>query len=162
MACDERGGAAGLGDTVRSQTYGCHDGTTCRCGASRDTAIRVVGRVWVPDTFNFDRINCRRCQQHVWRTKRKRLAHDDPALCVTDAPIIASALPKGAEVQHIMWGCFATNLICRATLPRSMAAALDIIVHNLHSWVDALGAAVAKKAESLVCYRGVHPATGQR
>ena len=91
-----------------------------------------------------------------------RMALHDPALSVCSAPARASPLPKGAEVQHTMWGCFASKLICRTTLPRSIAAALDIIVLDMARWVDALGAAVVKKTESLVCFRGVHPATGSR
>ena len=92
----------------------------------------------------------------------RRLAFDDPALSVGGAPIRASALPPGTEVQHTMWGCSASKLVCRATLPGSMAAALDIIVHKMHSWVLALGAEVVQQAESLVCFRGAHPSTGER
>ena len=61
-----------------------------------------------------------------------------------------------------MWVCFATKLICRATLPRPIAAALDIIVHHMKSWIDALGAEVVKRSESLACFRGADPATGSR
>ena len=93
---------------------------------------------------------------------QRRLAFDDPALSVGGAPIRASALPPGTEVQHTMWGCSASKLVCRATLPRSMAAALDIIVHKMHRWVLALGAEVVQQAESLVCFRGAHPTTGER
>ena len=92
----------------------------------------------------------------------RRQALHDPALSVGAAPIRASALPEGLEVQHTMWGCFASKQICRATLRPSIAAALDIIVHNMNSWVASLGAEVVKKAESLVCFRGSHPATGSR
>ena len=94
--------------------------------------------------------------------EQRRLAIDDPALSVSAAPIRASALPKGTQVQHTMWGCSASKVACRHTLPRSKAAALDIIVQNMNRWVCSLGAAVVKRAESLVCFRGVHPTTGER
>ena len=61
-----------------------------------------------------------------------------------------------------MWGCFASKQICRVSMPRSLAAALDTIVHKMNSWVGSLGAEVVKKVESLVCFRGVHPLTGRR
>ena len=47
-------------------------------------------------------------------------------------------------------------------MPRSLAAALDVIVYNMNKWVRSLGAEVVKRVESLVCFRGVHPATGER
>ena len=96
------------------------------------------------------------------KAEQRRLAIDDPALSVSAAPIRASALPKGRQVQHTMWGCSASKVACRHTLPRSKAAALDIIVQNMNRWVCSLGAAVVKRAESLVCFRGVHPTTGER
>ena len=92
----------------------------------------------------------------------RRQALDDPALHVDAAPKRASALPPGLEVQHTMWGCFASKHICRVTLPPSTAAALDLIVQSMNRWVTSLGAEVVRKAESLVCFRGVHPTTGER
>ena len=93
---------------------------------------------------------------------RRRQAFHDPALSVDAAPKRASALPPGPEVQHTMWGCFASKRICRATLPPYTAAALDLIVQSMNRWVTSLGAQVVNKAESLVCFRGVHPTTGSR
>ena len=68
-----------------------------------------------------------------------RLAYDDPALHVLQAPVRASALPKGVEVQHGVWGCFAAKRICRVTMPVSRAAALDILVHRMQDWVGSFG-----------------------
>ena len=93
---------------------------------------------------------------------RKSFAYDDPSLSVKDAPKRASSLPPGSEVQHGMWGCSASKLVCRVVMPRSLAAALDALVHRMNSWVAALGADVVKQSASLVCFRGVHPSSGLR
>ena len=97
------------------------------------------------------------------KAERGSLAFDEPELRVGGAPTRASTLVgSGGDLQQGMWGCFASKRICRATMPGSLAAALDGIVHLMHGWVGSLGADVVKKAESLVCFRGGHPVTGCR
>ena len=93
---------------------------------------------------------------------RVAFSYDDPSLKVTGAPTRASSLPAGAEIQHGMWGCFASKLVCRDVMPRPLAAALDALVHRMNSWVAALGADVVNQSASLVCFRGVHPFSGLR
>ena len=96
------------------------------------------------------------------KDERESVAYDDPSLSVKDAPRRASSLPAGSEVQHGMWGCFASKHICRVVMPRSLAVALDVLVHRMDSWVAALGADVVKQSASLVCFRGAHPSSGVR
>ena len=52
--------------------------------------------------------------------------------------------------------------MCRATIPRPRADAIDRIADLLASWVASLGAGVPQKCETLACIRGVHPTTAER
>ena len=56
-------------------------------------------------------------------------------------------------------GGYAQKLVCRATIPRPRADAIDRIADLLASWVASLGAGVPQKCETLACIRGVHPTT---
>ena len=69
---------------------------------------------------------------------------------------------KPPDLQHAMWGCYASKLACRSSVPKPRADAINRVAQLFASWVAALGGEAAQKSETLVCIRGVHPTTGSR
>ena len=69
----------------------------------------------------------------------------------------ASLLPKGAEVQRLMWGCYGGKKASREVPPQQQAMRVDDITSLLRTYADSLGADVVGKAETLFCLRGVSP-----
>ena len=91
------------------------------------------------------------------------VSRTDPTLEVHEATPRASTLRgQPHDLQHGMWGCYASKLACRVTVPKPRADAIDGIADLFASWVASLGAGVAQKCETLACIRGVHAMTGSR
>ena len=93
----------------------------------------------------------------------KQLSLSDTSLEVhTATPRTSSLEGTRQEEQHGMWGCYASKLACRATVPGPVADSINQITEDLASWVASLGAGAAQKCDSLACIQGVHPTTGSR
>ena len=92
-----------------------------------------------------------------------QLSRSDASLEVhTATPRVSSLEGTPWQQQHGMWGCYASKLACRATVPGPVADSINHITEHLESWVASLGAGAAQKCDSLACMRGVHPTTGSR
>ena len=103
---------------------------------------------------------------YISETPRKtltQLSRSDARVEVhTAKPRTSSLEGEPREQQHGLWGCYASKLACRATVPGPIADSIDNITDMLASWVQSLGAGAAQKCDSLACMRGVHPTTGLR
>ena len=103
---------------------------------------------------------------YISETPRKtltQLSRSDARVDVhTAKPRTSSLEGEPHEQQHGLWGCCASKLACRATVPGPIADSIDNITDMLASWVQSLGAGAAQKCDSLACMRGAHPTTGLR
>ena len=89
-------------------------------------------------------------------------ANSEDQWWVQSAPPRASLLPKGSEVQRLMWGCYGTKKTCREVLSPQVALGVDGITSLLRGWTRSLGAEVVGMGQSLCCLRGVSPSSGAR